>query len=184
MVCPSVTSLREAVDHARRHEVASLAGGTVSAMSFTPVPARAAVCSSRTELPWVAVLKASRHVRPRSCLENFRWSRRRSGCLGRRGQVCCSASSRVGGLARPTLVIRGSSACELRDSSAVAHRCKWRGTDCAAGDAGYFVATCAVGSFADRSDRFVGQLETPDLQRRPCWKNVVENAAQDVPPCV
>ena len=37
-----VTSLREAVDRARRHEAASLAGGTVSALSFTPVPNRAA----------------------------------------------------------------------------------------------------------------------------------------------
>lgn len=38
-----VTSLREAVDRARRNEAASLAEGTVNAMSFTPVPNRAAV---------------------------------------------------------------------------------------------------------------------------------------------
>ena len=38
-----VTLLREAVDRARRHEAASLAGGSVSAMSFTLVPNRAAV---------------------------------------------------------------------------------------------------------------------------------------------
>ena len=37
------TSLREAADRARRHEAASLAGGSVSAMPFTPVPNRAAV---------------------------------------------------------------------------------------------------------------------------------------------
>ena len=39
-----VTSLREAVDRARRHEAASLVGGTtVSAKSFTHVPNRSAV---------------------------------------------------------------------------------------------------------------------------------------------
>lgn len=38
-----VTSLREAVDRERHHEAASLAGGTASAMSFTPVPNRAVV---------------------------------------------------------------------------------------------------------------------------------------------
>ena len=38
-----VTSLREAVDRARHHEAASLAGGTVTTLSFTPVPNRAAV---------------------------------------------------------------------------------------------------------------------------------------------
>lgn len=38
-----VTSLREAVDRAHRHEAANLAGGTVSVMPLTPVPNRFAV---------------------------------------------------------------------------------------------------------------------------------------------
>ena len=40
-----VTSFKEAVERARRHEAARLTGGaaTISAMSFTPVPNRAAV---------------------------------------------------------------------------------------------------------------------------------------------
>ena len=40
-----VTSFKEAVERARRHEAARLTGGaaTTSAMSFTPVPNRAAV---------------------------------------------------------------------------------------------------------------------------------------------
>ena len=41
----TVTSFKEAVERARRHEAARLTGGatTISAMSFTPVPNRAAV---------------------------------------------------------------------------------------------------------------------------------------------
>ena len=42
-----VASLREAVDRARRHEAASLVGGTVSAVSFTHVSNRAATTQFR-----------------------------------------------------------------------------------------------------------------------------------------